>query len=465
MYLWNNKLSDAIPSELGNLTNLIRLHLNENQLSGAIPPKLSNLNCGNHSDCVLDLSRNNLTGPIPPELGNLTCSSRSSHRGPGGDCTLNLSHNNLTGPIPPGLGGNLDCSSRAVFGYGGDGGDCTLDLSHNQLSGAIPAQLGNLNLDCSGGADAPGFGGGGDCALDLSHNNLTGAIPSYMGNLNLNCSGNRGSIGGPAGVCTLDLSHNNLSGAIPPELGNLELGTLWIHHNRLSGEIPATLRISRWFRFCNNRLTGALPVHLRTIVYFSGNIDDISSCYEGTFRDDDESVHLANIERIADLEITQGCGQQRFCPSRTVTRAQMAAFLHRAVTRLYGEPGSAEVQLTDVGADVWYRSYAQWAAANGVVRVTGGAFNPQGSVTRADMAEMLVAAFDHLTASSEFQDLFSDVSGIPYATIQAMEGIYDAGVTTGCGTNPLRYCPTKEVTRAQMASFLVRAINLASDNS
>ena len=241
-----------------------------------------------------------------------------------------------------------------------------------------------------------------------------------------------------------------------------------MHNNRLSGEIPATLRISRSFRFCHNRLTGELPVHLRTVVkdLSERNITDISSCYEGTFRDDDESVHLANIEQMVDWGITQGCGQDRFCPSRTVTRAQMAAFLYRAVTRLYGVPDPVgEVQLTDVGSDVWYRSEAQWAVANGVMRVTDGAFNPQGSVTRADMAEMLVAAFDHLSASPEFQDLFSDVAGIPYATIQAMEGIYDAGVTTGCGTNPLRYCPTKEVNRAQMASFLVRAINLASDNS
>ena len=297
--------------------------------------------------------------------------------------------------------------------------------------------------------------------LDLSYNNLSGAIPAELGNLDLNCGGSDSG-----GNCTLDLSHNQLSDAIPAQLGDLELGTLWVHNNRLSGEIPATLRVSQSFRFCHNRLTGALPVHLRTVVKdFSGNIDDISSCYEGTFSDDDESVHLANIEQMVDWGITQGCGQNRFCPSRTVTRAQMAAFLYRAVTRLYGVPDPVEAQLTDVGSDVWYRSEAQWAAANGVMRVTNGVFNPQGAVTRADMGEMLIAAFDHLSASPEFQDLFSDVAGIPYATIQAMEGIYDAGVTTGCGTDPLRYCPTKEVNRAQMASFLVRAINLASDNS
>lgn len=178
----------------------------------------------------------------------------------------------------------------------------------------------------------------------------------------------------------------------------------------------------------------------------------------------DDDVHLANIEQIADWGITEEYGQNQFCPSRTVARAEMAAFLYRAVTRLYGLPDPVgEVQLTDVGTDVWYRPYAQWATANGVMRAPAGAFNPEGVVTRVDMAEMLIAAFDHLSAFfSEFQDLFSDVAGFPDTAIRAMEGIYNAGVTTGCGTAPLRYCPTKEVTGAQMASFLVRAINLAS---
>ena len=289
--------------------------------------------------------------------------------------------------------------------------------------------------------------------LSLHSNKLTGPIPPEIGNL--------------TNLTLLYLSNNQLSGTIPLQLGNLEFVDLFIHNNQLSGEIPGFLGVNETFRFCHNRLTGTLPVHLRTVAFdFSGNVNDISSCYEGTFRDDDDNTHRANIEQIADWGITQGCGQDRFCPSRTVTRAQMAAFLHRAVTRLYGAPDPAgEVQFTDVGPDVWYRSYAQWAAANGVMGTPGGAFDPQEAVTRADMAEMLVAAFDNLSASPEFQGLFSDVAGIPYATIRAMEGIYYAGVTTGCGTAPLRYCPTKEVTRAQMASFLVRAVNLASGDS
>ena len=39
------------------------------------------------------------------------------------------------------------------------------------------------------------------------------------------------------------------------------------------------------------------------------------------------------------------------------------------------------------------------------------------------------------------------------------------GVTKGCPTAPLIYCPDKPVTRAQIASFFVRAINLAPTNT
>jgi glucose/arabinose dehydrogenase len=39
---------------------------------------------------------------------------------------------------------------------------------------------------------------------------------------------------------------------------------------------------------------------------------------------------------------------------------------------------------------------------------------------------------------------------------------YDAGITTGCGQNPLIYCPENQVTRAEMAVFLLRAVHGAA---
>ena len=50
------------------------------------------------------------------------------------------------------------------------------------------------------------------------------------------------------------------------------------------------------------------------------------------FGDDDRSPHQTNINRLAESRITTGCRHVRFCPDDTVTRGQMAAFLHRALT-------------------------------------------------------------------------------------------------------------------------------------
>ncbi len=49
------------------------------------------------------------------------------------------------------------------------------------------------------------------------------------------------------------------------------------------------------------------------------------------FADDDGSPHESDINRLAASGITGGCAEGRFCPRSTVTREQMAAFLHRAL--------------------------------------------------------------------------------------------------------------------------------------
>ena len=54
----------------------------------------------------------------------------------------------------------------------------------------------------------------------------------------------------------------------------------------------------------------------------------------------------------------------------------------------------------------------------------------------------------HVTS---FQDVAAD-----YWAWRYIEGLYKAGVTSGCGTSPLQYCPTTTVTRDQMAVFLLK---------
>ena len=192
---------------------------------------------------------------------------------------------------------------------------------------------------------------------------------------------------------------------------------------------------------------------------------------QGRFCDDDGSVHQANIERIAGWEITLGCDAEdatKYCPSAEITRRQMAAFLYRAVSQRWTIEAPEGIEITDVPEDAWYRTFADWVVSIGAFATTNGLFNPGGVVTRADMAVMMIAAFPHLESVEEPEGLFNDAEDLDPAITRAIEGMYSRGVTRGCTTDPLNYCPTKPVTRAQMASFFVRAIDLvpaAGDDS
>ncbi|MGH9933065.1 MAG: hypothetical protein ACREA9_28105, partial [Pyrinomonadaceae bacterium] len=62
--LANNRLSGAVPEEMGRLKKLTDLRLNRNQLSGPIPASLA----GAASLQVLRLDHNHLAGPVPTGL-------------------------------------------------------------------------------------------------------------------------------------------------------------------------------------------------------------------------------------------------------------------------------------------------------------------------------------------------------------------------------------------------------------
>ncbi|MBA0866776.1 hypothetical protein Goshw_024328, partial [Gossypium schwendimanii] len=81
----NNNFSGHIPAALSDCTTLETLSLGENHFDGSIPDSLSSL----RSIAELDLSSNNLSGQIPDYLEKLSFLKY-----------LNLSHNRFEGPVP-----------------------------------------------------------------------------------------------------------------------------------------------------------------------------------------------------------------------------------------------------------------------------------------------------------------------------------------------------------------------------
>jgi len=104
------------------------------------------------------------------------------------------------------------------------------------------------------------------------------------------------------------------------------------------------------------------------------------------------------INKIYENGITSGCSKDplMYCPEDTVTRAQMAVFLERGINDSdYSPPGATGV-FDDCPVSHWA---ADW-----------------------------------------------------------VEQFYADGITSGCSTNPMMYCPDDLVTRAQMAVFLLRSM-------
>jgi uncharacterized protein YkwD len=171
-----------------------------------------------------------------------------------------------------------------------------------------------------------------------------------------------------------------------------------------------------------------------------------------TFRDVNGGTHAGNIDRLYKAGITTGCTSRDYCPTDSVTRAQMATFLTRAMdltpltTRLFRDLDPSGVHTANIGA---------LADAGVTSGCESGLFCPERSITRAQMATFLANALNLDTSSSKAQ--FSDVpsGGVHNGAINAIAA---EGITKGCGSG--RYCPNQSVTRAEMASFLVRAFDL-----
>ena len=161
------------------------------------------------------------------------------------------------------------------------------------------------------------------------------------------------------------------------------------------------------------------------------------------------STHERSIELLAEASLTSGCAEGLFCPLAPVTRAQMASFLSSALELR----GVDRTPFADVDeANVHYRAIAALADE----RITRGCdddrYCPERGVTRAQMASFLARALDLPAATGG--PTFTDVPAgdVHAANIAALAA---AGITRGCGGD--RFCPDEVVSREQMASFLVRA--------
>ena len=170
-------------------------------------------------------------------------------------------------------------------------------------------------------------------------------------------------------------------------------------------------------------------------------------------------VHKPAIDALAERGLFDGteCGEDMFCPGDEMKRWTMAVWLVRVLDE--AEPAAAtESSFADVDVGNRWLAHIERLAE---LEITQGClvdplrFCPDRSVNRAEMATFLERAFDLEAADPAG---FADTAGnFHEANIDALAA---ARITVGCQSDPLRYCPDQPVTRAEMATFLARALGL-----
>ena len=179
-----------------------------------------------------------------------------------------------------------------------------------------------------------------------------------------------------------------------------------------------------------------------------------------TYEDAATSVHAPAIAALETAGIVDGtgCGSSRFCPTEPLPRWAMAVWLIRALDGREPTTTTAPGSFADVDSSVWWAAHVERLAQLGIT--TGCStlpprYCPHQPVSRAQMAGFLTRTFD-LDPSVSVG--FTDIAGNTHET--GINALAAAGITAGCATSPARYCPDTPVTRAQMATFLARALNL-----
>ena len=128
------------------------------------------------------------------------------------------------------------------------------------------------------------------------------------------------------------------------------------------------------------------------------------------------SFHAPFIERMAEIGVTSGCGDgSRFCPDRSVTRAQMAAFLSRA----YRLPDGPDPGFGDVASDAWYAADVARLVASGATAGCGDGtvYCPEQDTTRAQMAVFLHRADNR----GGWQQIEGESADGPYVEFRASQ--------------------------------------------
>ncbi|WRS28006.1 S-layer homology domain-containing protein [Oscillospiraceae bacterium MB08-C2-2] len=199
-----------------------------------------------------------------------------------------------------------------------------------------------------------------------------------------------------------------------------------------------------------------------TVVFSTSHFSTYGVAYKAGFNFTDIGGHWAKDDILfaANRGLITGTSTTTFSPGGSMTRGMFVTALGRlanADIRAYKQSS-----FTDVKADAYYMGYIEWASKNNIlVGTEGGKFDPDGLVTREQMAVIMrnyAKAMGYTVPKVHVENIFSDNAKISTHAKEAVKQMQMAGVISGKNSN--LFDPQGTATRAEVSAVLRRFVEL-----
>ena len=181
------------------------------------------------------------------------------------------------------------------------------------------------------------------------------------------------------------------------------------------------------------------------------------------FTDTEGHANRTAIEELASRGIINGVSDGVFAPDKTMTRAEFAAI----VTRALGLAAEDTKAFTDVPGSKWYAGYIGAANTSGIVNGIGNnKFDPDGTITRQEAAAMATRAAKlcgldtsmDTAAAGDMLAQFGDYRSVAGWAKESIAFCYSAGILDQSDFN---IEPARSVLRCEIAQMLYNMLTAA----
>lgn len=332
--------------------------------------------------------------------------------------------------------------------------EASLDIVLSNAQGDISTQLLSA-IASADSSDAPAFTG---AMLKISGAELEGDID--FASLDEESVNIMNTLYGTLGEALAD----SIEG-----LGKLEIG-MWkntqTHYLKLHMELTAEAElyiIDEYCTFLNDEcymfMFIATQKEMQSVseTIMNSMIVGRHTFYPGGFPDLAGHWAADSAARSVELGLFTGLTETEFAPNNAMTRAMLVQVLYR----MQGSPEAGSSTFTDVADSAWYAKAVAWASENGIVNGSNGRFDPNGLLTREQLAAILwrYAQYEGRDVSvGENTNILSydDAQDISSYAVPSMQWACGAGLLEGSSG---KLMPKSTTTRAQAATVLVRYLD------